>query len=682
MRQPNEKTFPKLADAIEPSLEWPTIGKEIPDSDNPSPFCRSIETAMNEQQKTFMYVAIAILMAVAGTMLAPRGPQATQDGIESLVGTEFYKDFKNPSEATSIEVITYDPVTATASPFSVEFKDGLWRIPTRFNYPADAKDRLAKVATSIIGLKRDALAGKTVEEQAEFQVLDPKAEKAENLKGIGNRLTLKNGSNVLADYIIGKQVPGRPSYYYVRKPDEKQTFMAKLEISLSTKFTDWIESDVLNLDGFKLTSIDIMKHSLEVKGNRAKLVGQEDNHLTRPNSSDPWTLEGLDNTKEEVDQDAARKLVTGLDDLKIVGVRPKPESLRKGLEANEGISLDAETEDDLAQRGFFFMPTKKGGLQMISMEGDLIAGTDQGVEYEMHFGNVFEGTEEEIEKGFLDNSGGETASDSEKKSDGEDKPDEEKPEEKASEKKKSRFIFVTARVNPDLLGPVPEEPTKPEPPAEKPAETPTEEKPVDTPAAEEKPAEEKPAEEKPAEELKPEEGSSAPTEESTTTSENSEKTAGDPTASDEKPTVEENSTEESSTEEKPTAEKPAEEKPAETTSEKPAEPENTPPQPPQPDPKKVYEEALQKYEIEVLKYEQDLKSREEKLKAAEETIRTLNARFAEWYYVISAESFENLRQGRSTLVKAKEGTAESSSDQSPPADGAPLDNTASEKTDE
>lgn len=420
---------------------------------------------MTESGKTLMYVAVAAVAAVVGAALAPSGPKATHDIIEELVNKPFYENFKNPSEATSIEVIGYDAATATAIPFSVEFKDGLWRIPTRYNYPADAKDRLSKVAASIIGLKREALAGRSESEQAEFQVLDPKAEKAENLKGIGNRVTFRNGNTVLADYIIGKQVPGQAGYYYVRKPDEKQTFKAKVELNLSTKFTDWIESDVLNLEGTRLTRIDVQKHTLEISRREVKLVGEERNLLTRKNSSDPWKLEGLDEATEEVNQDEVRKMVTALDDLKVVGVRPKPESLRRDLRGDEGIKLDQETAEDLADRGFFIL-RGRSGVQMVSKEGDLVAGTDQGVEYEMHFGTVFEGTEEEVELGFT-----KKAEEDENPADAETK-DESSDESKSESKKKSRFIYVTARVNPELFGPELEEPVKPEPPSDDASEKP------------------------------------------------------------------------------------------------------------------------------------------------------------------------------------------------------------------
>ena len=54
-----------------------------------------------ESGKTMMYVAAAVIMAVVGIALAPAGPKAAQDGIDGLIGAEFYKNFKNPDEATA-----------------------------------------------------------------------------------------------------------------------------------------------------------------------------------------------------------------------------------------------------------------------------------------------------------------------------------------------------------------------------------------------------------------------------------------------------------------------------------------------------------------------------------------------------------------------------------------------------
>ena len=58
------------------------------------------------------------------------------------------------------------------------------------------------------------------------------------------------------------------------------------------------------------------------------------------------------------------------------------------------------------------------------------------------------------------------------------------------------------------------------------------------------------------------------------------------------------------------------------------------------------------------KFETDLKAYQAKIEAGEKKVKELNGRFAEWYYVISADSFENLRQGRKSLVKPKSASDE------------------------
>ena len=87
------------------------------------------------------------------------------------------------------------------------------------------------------------------------------------------------------------------------------------------------------------------------------------------------------------------------------------------------------------------------------------------------------------------------------------------------------------------------------------------------------------------------------------------------------------------------------------------------------DPKKVYDAAVAKFETDQKRYEADSKAFEQKVKDGEKLVKELNARFADWYYVVSGESFENLRQGKKTLVKAKVAASETPADPAgtPPA---------------
>ncbi|GIX03425.1 MAG: hypothetical protein KatS3mg113_0431 [Planctomycetaceae bacterium] len=521
---------------------------------------------MSETQKTYAFIAVAVVSMGLALIAAPRPPKAPP--AFEMVGQEFYPQFTEPDKAQQLQVIAYNSETAEARIFSIEYKDGKWRIPSHHNYPADAKDRLARCAASLIGLKRGAVAGYRETDHPQFEVVDPLDEKSTSLRR-GQRITLRDSSgNVLVDYIIGKQVPNRTGFYYIRRPDEKVTYTAKISLDLSTKFADWIEPDLLKVDSWRLNKIVIDNYSVDLE--RGRIVGREQNVLTKKSGESNWQLEGLNAEEEEVNQDEVRKLVNALDDLRIVGVRPKPPRLQRDLKLDEGLQLDDLTRLDLQSKGFYFARTPDGNLQMVSREGDVTALTDQGVQYQLHFGEVFSGTDEEIELGF-------TKSEEEKKSENESSPqdqngktgDDNKSSESSPNKplKKSRYLFVTAHFNPEGIGSKPEEPTKPSEPGDPPAD-PEPQREADSPAS--------------ALEL-----------------------------------------------------------------------ENVGPWAEYREKKRAYEAALADYETKKKKYDDDLKSWEEKRQEGEKKVQELNARFADWYYVISGESFENLRQGRKTLVKSK-----------------------------
>lgn len=530
---------------------------------------------MNETMRTAIYVGVAVVSLVVAKFAGPSIPKPPTAFNE--VGKEFFPDFADAKAAKSLQVVNYNPDTATIRVFGVEQgPDGIWRVPSRHGYPVDGKDRLGKTATSVIGIKRDQLAGQRKNQHAEFGVIDPLGESVSDFKGVGNRLTLKDGKDgkVLADLIIGKEVKGRNGFFYVRNPKEDQTYIAKVSIDVSTKFADWIEPDLLKLDASKLRTVIIDKHTIEFGPQGGRSTAEEVNRLTRASSTDKWKLEGLDEATEEVNEEEVRKLVQALDDLKIVGVRPKSDRLKKQLQNDKPIVPDDRTRIEMEQMGYYFAPSRqRRALQLVSQEGDVFAATDQGVLYELHFGSVFSGSEEEVEAGFIKKSDDDSGA--EKKDD--EKTDEKKePDEKSNSKKlKSRYLFVQTQFDAESVGPKPVAPEKPEEPAED-AKTEADEQ--DTPA----------------DAVAAENGSNKV------------------------------------------------------------------------DPKKAHEAALAKYEADVKKYEADTKAYDEKIKAGEKLVKDLNRRFADWYYVISGDSFEDLRQGRKTLIKAK--VAEKKSDAAPKSD--------------
>ena len=141
----------------------------------------------NDIRKTLIYVGVAALLVLLAFVTAPRRitPEAFSDQ-----GAPFFPDFKDPNAATTLEVVSFDEATGTATPFKVTFKDNRWLIPSHHDYPADAKDRLAKTAAGVIDIKRDVYRSDNVAEYPKFGVVDPMEQSATGVAGRGSRITL------------------------------------------------------------------------------------------------------------------------------------------------------------------------------------------------------------------------------------------------------------------------------------------------------------------------------------------------------------------------------------------------------------------------------------------------------------------------------------------------------------
>ena len=270
-------------------------------------------------------------------------------------GKKFFDDF-DPTTCTTLEVIDFDPVTATVLPFKVTLKNRRWVIPSHFDYPADAKQRLIDTASGVTGLLKDSIRSDRTEDQETYGVVDPLDTKASSsLKGIGKRVTLKDGSDkVLADFIIGKEVKDHPDQRYVRVPDQKRTYGVKVKVDLSTRFADWIETNLLKLDGSRVRQVIIDHKGFDPTTGRE--VPGEVITLDRKDSSTPWTIEGMPPGKEP-NTETLLALSTALGDVKIAGIRPKPEGLTEDLKQASG-EVKPSTRNawrSLVSRGFYLL---------------------------------------------------------------------------------------------------------------------------------------------------------------------------------------------------------------------------------------------------------------------------------------------------------------------------------------
>src|SRR5208337_2601473 len=174
---------------------------------------------MNELSKTLAFSAVALVLCGAA-FLSTRDRSVRDEAFKDQ-GQPFFPDFKDPLACTDLEVVDYDPTTATASRFQVKFEDGKWVIPSHYGYPADARDRLSKTAAAVMLLTKDTVRSDRVEDQEEMGVVDPLDTKTSTLKGRGKRITLRDSAGqILADFIIGKEVKDKTGQCYVRVPGQ------------------------------------------------------------------------------------------------------------------------------------------------------------------------------------------------------------------------------------------------------------------------------------------------------------------------------------------------------------------------------------------------------------------------------------------------------------------------------
>jgi hypothetical protein len=333
---------------------------------------------MNQVRRTIYYAAVAVVLAGLALATSPRQkmPEAFFDQ-----GEAFFPDFTDPNAATSLEVVDWDESTGAAVPFKVTFQGGRWTIPSHHGYPADGKDRLARTAAGLIGITKDDFRTDNTADHEACGVIDPLDTASPSLRGRGRRVTIKGENDVvLADLIIGKSFEGREGFRLVRVPGQKRVYGARINVDVSTGFKDWIEADLMMIEKDEVERVQLKDYSIDERTGR--LDQRDDVVLTR--AGEVWKMAGTPSGKE-LDTYKFNNLIRAVDELTIEGVRPKPEGLSASLSRMAGgISITQDDMLSLQDHGFYF--ARDGRL--VSNEGELQAGTSDGVVYTLRFGEV------------------------------------------------------------------------------------------------------------------------------------------------------------------------------------------------------------------------------------------------------------------------------------------------------
>ncbi len=574
---------------------------------------------MTEMAKTVLFVAAAAMsLAVAFVM----GPSSEVQDFDELIGTRLNRF--ELDVAKRLKIVKFDQETASTREFEVAETDGLWSIPSKQDYPADAARQMADAATCLIDREVLRVAGKSANDHESLGVIDPGSSNLDSkAKGIGIRVTItdSNGS-ALTDMIIGKSVKDTEGQYYIRNVDQDVVYVVNLDPDkLSTKFEDWIEDDLLKLNPKDIGRVNIKDYSAELRSiltaNGIQTQVQWDRRgemtLNYDSKDSKWQAEQLQEIDagkkelidfelaedEELNEEALNDLRTALDDLLLVDVERKPVGLSADLKAGSDFLKDQDAANSLIGRGFAPISLAPDTPpEILSTEGEIVCTLQDGVEYVLRFGNLQIGEGSEAGEG-------ETASDQESGEEG----DVEKPK---SDDGINRYLFVMARFNETILE-KPELAELPELPAE----------------GEENSNESASEEESEPKASDPGELASA---------------GGEAEEEPKEPNAEELNTEEST-------EKEAEEK-AETKADREA---------------VIAARALIEKEN-----ERRLNEYEEKLTAGKEKVAELNIRFGDWYYVISNDVYKKIHLGRDEVIKKKESETEATDPNAGPGAGAPI----------
>jgi hypothetical protein len=244
---------------------------------------------------------------------------------------------------------------------------------------------LAETAAGVIGITKDDFRTDNPADHGLCGVIDPLDEGSPSLEGRGQRVTIKGENDVvLADLIIGKSFEGRENFRLVRVPGQKRVYGALVDIDISTRFADWIESDLMKIEKEEIDHIVLKDYSID---ERTGQLDQRDEVVLERDGQD-WKAQGM-RDDQQVNRTATFNLVRAVDELSIEGVRPKPEGLSASLSKMDagGVSISTNDMLSLQSKGFYF--TRDGKL--VSNEGEVEVRASDGVTYTLRFGEVVYG---------------------------------------------------------------------------------------------------------------------------------------------------------------------------------------------------------------------------------------------------------------------------------------------------
>ena len=389
---------------------------------------------MNETTKTAIFLLLATIL-VAGAWFAR--PVTRDFQADDMLGAILFPQFTNPLDITSLEIVRMD-ATGTRNEFRIAEVNGVWSIPSHENYPADARDQMARVAESLTDLRVLEVIQPDIGEmdviafQTRHGVIDPTDDAAFG-EGVGTRITIVGANNeTLVDLIIGRSTDQRQpqdqmdegeTLRYVRVANQEPVYVVSIDPGqFATDFDRWIERNLLDISTFDIREVFVDRYSVTSEyvlmggrlerdvrasligditfGHHASAIGADKWSLARWMIFEPQYTERQLARGRELDTDTLDGMISALHDLRIVGVLRKPASLAAALREGttfDDIELDASMQASMQRTGFWLVevPNLRGNsqesqeieLRLLATDGDLQLRMRDGIVYTLRFGD-------------------------------------------------------------------------------------------------------------------------------------------------------------------------------------------------------------------------------------------------------------------------------------------------------
>jgi hypothetical protein len=359
---------------------------------------------VNEGRTTAIFGLIAAICLGLAWWTKPEAAVSEQTALTERVGQDVFEKFSDPESAASMQIIKYDETLAQLDRFEVarDPETKLWTLPSNDGYPADAADQVKDATTPLIGLKILSVMTDVASDHELYGVINPDDEKlAAGAAGVGMLVTFKDeGDQVLASLVIGKEVDQAEGQRFVRIPTEDAVYKVELDTAaFSTEFRDWIEGELLGVRSMDITQVGVRDYTLEQSLTQVTLKKNFNAQVSYSAVDAKWSLDEMTSFEtgspvdsqlaegEELNEEFLNSLRTAVQDLTIVDVQRKPKGLAADLKADDSLLNDRESIASLQQQGFF-AAAGPDGTEIFAAGGETIVGTDEGVEYLLRFGEA------------------------------------------------------------------------------------------------------------------------------------------------------------------------------------------------------------------------------------------------------------------------------------------------------